>query len=229
MSLEIEKKYLVAKFDEILNKLSSSFGKFDHKIKKGFWWCNNFSGIESVLDINDPKLFKKEVAVIKDIGEFTIPVQDYQYVRLRIVNDNIFMVTFKIKSLVNNIEQNTEYEFSVDKDLFDRLAHFLKDTSLIFYFNIKESWEFMKDDIKIEISKFNDQKDSFVEIEITGNKEEQLSSKLEDFIKDYFQFNLKEEPRNYCELSHQENREKLRRIKLSQYSRDAFKKLQEDL
>ena len=221
MSFEIEKKYIAGNFTDTFHQLVNDFNKYSHVKKQGFWWCNNYSGIESVLDVDSPKFFKKDVAMIKDIAEFIIPEQDFQYIRLRIHNEKTFIVTFKIKSLINKIEQNTEYEFEVDSGTFKRIFHYLSDTSLVFYYNIKESWEFKSQDYKIELSKFNDLKDAFVEIEVTGNNEKELHNKLNNFLNKVVDYKMKEEPRNYMELSRTENRNSLKNLKLSQYSRKA--------
>ena len=229
MSLEIEKKFIVGSFEETFEKLKNDFGKYIYNLKPGFWWCNNYTGLENMLNLEIPKLSKKEVSVIKDIANFILPDQNFQYIRLRIHNKKKYIVTFKIKLLVNKIEQNTEYEFEVDKAVFKRIALYLKNTSSVFYYNIKESWEFSYNDIKIEISKFNDLKDSYIEVETLGEHNKELFSKLDNIIKRLSDYNMKEETRNYSELSYVENRKILKNLKLSQYSRKGIKILEKYL
>lgn len=228
MSLEIEKKFIVGNFTKTFESLKKDFENYSHIIKQGFWWCNNYNGIENILNITNPLFSKKEVAIIKDIFEIIIPDQDFQFIRLRInINKiNKFLLTFKIKSIVNKIEQNTEYEFEIYKNIFKRLSLFLQDTAFIFYYNIKESWEFSKDNIKIELSKLNDLKDSFLEIEAVGDNEKELLNNVENALKDFSEYNIKEEPRSYLELSRNENKNSLKNLKLSQYSRKASTILQ---
>jgi len=228
LSLEIEKKFIVGDFSNTFEKLKSDFKTYSHIVKHGFWWCNNYNGIENILEVNRTIFSKKEVVIIRDICELIIPDQDFQFIRLRMNINQIkqFFLTFKIKSIINNIEQNTEYEFEVNKNIFKRLASYLHDTSFIFYHNIKETWEFNKDDIKIEISKLNDLKDSYLEIEIIGNNEKELLAKLDNFLNKLTLSNIKEEPRTYLELSRNENKNSLKSIKLSHYSRKANMLLQ---
>ena len=47
-----------------------------------------------------------------------------------------YVLTFKTKSLVNNTEENMEYEFDVDKEMFKRVLSYLEETSLVFYYNV---------------------------------------------------------------------------------------------
>lgn len=228
MSFEIEKKYFVGDFNDTLTKLKQEFGKYKIETKYGFWWCGNHSGIENVLDLSQFLVNKKEVQIIKDIGEVLIPEQDFQYVRLRIKGKGYF-ITFKTKSLVNNIEQNTEYEFEVDLDKFKRVISYLESNLLIFYYNIKKSWKFKSADILIELSKFNDLKDAYLEIELTGSDKDQLTDKLEQELLRFKDYSLKEENKSYVELSRLENRLSLKGYKLNKYSRDALKELKRTL
>lgn len=231
MALEIEKKYIVGNFSWTLKKLINDFGEYNKITRHGFWWCNNYNGMDNILEIKSPKIFKKDIIIIKNIGEFIIPDQDYQYIRLRIMDNKEHVITFKIKSLVNKIEQNTEYEFLLEKDIFKRIVEHLKDISFIFYYNIKEIYEFIdnKNDIKIELSKFNDLKNQYIEIEATGENEKELNNKLNKTLNRFSDYKLKDETRNYCELSYGENRENLKKLKLSQYSREGFKILRDFL
>lgn len=223
MNLEIEKKFLIGDFSKSFEKLKTDYKNFNHIVKYGFWWCNNYNGTENILEVNDSKFAKKEIIIIKDICEILIPDHDFQFVRLRInINDTKkYLLTFKIKSIINKIEHNTEYEFELSNKIFKRLLSYLLDTAFIFYFNIKESWEFFKDDIKIEISKLNDLKDSYLEIETTGNNEKELMNKLENILKNFSGYDIKEEPRTYMELSRNENNNSLKNLKLTNYSKKA--------
>ena len=205
--------------------MKRDFGKYTIKSKSGFWFANNFDGMELVLDIDKPKFSKKGVCIIKDIGEFEIPEIDFQYIRLRIVNNEKFIITFKNKNIVNKIEQNTEYEFDTDSDTFSRIANYLKENNLIFYYNIKESYEFEKDDLKIELSKFNNLQNCYLEVELVGEEEEKLVKKLEFELGKFKIYNIKEEPRSYMELSKNENRVQFKNTRLSNYSKDAVKEL----
>lgn len=227
--LEIEKKYFVGNFDDTLDLLQKRFGKYETEVKSGFWWSSNCSGLENILDINEPKLLKKEAAVIKEIGEFVFPVQDYNFMRIRIINSAKYCVTFKNKALIKNIERNTEYEFEIEKDLLLRIIDFLQENCFIFYYNIKESRVFKKKDISIELSTFNDLVSPYLEVEALGENEQELFSKIEETINRINLTFLKEEPKNYVELSFLENKNKLRNVKLSAYSREAFKELQNKL
>jgi len=227
MSLEFEKKYLVGNFDSTFDKLKNQFGDYKYCEKKGFWWCNNVNGFENMLEISNTKILKKDIDYIKEIGELIIPSQDFQFVRLRIVDNDNYYITFKNKLLVNNIEQNTEYEFIIEPDIFKRIIFYLHETAFIFYFNIKKTWEFKDNNTKIELSKFNDLKNTYIEIETTGNIETLLNKNMKEIIEKIKDYNLKEEPKNYVELSRAENQEMLKRMKLSQYSREGYKILQE--
>ncbi len=223
MSFEIEKKFLLGNFDDIFKKLKIDFGNDKYSEKRGFWWCNNHSGSENMLDIQKTLILKKDIEVIKDIGEFNIPVRDYQYIRLRILNTKKYFITIKNKSLVNNIEENIEYEFIVDKEIFKRISMYLKDGAFIFYYNIKKTWEFLFDTVKIEVSKLNDLRESYMEVEVVGENENKLKEELNNFLKKLYSYELKEETKNYAELSHIENQDLLKKLKLLQYSTEGYK------
>ncbi|HNZ26280.1 MAG TPA: CYTH domain-containing protein [Spirochaetota bacterium] len=227
--LEIEKKYFVGNFDDTLKLLQKRFEKYDTYVKSGFWWRSNCSGLENILDLGEPKLLKKEASIIKEIGEFVFPAQDYDFLRIRIINGVKYSVTFKNKALVKNIERNTEYEFEIEKELLLRIIDFLKENCFIFYYNIKESRVFNKKDISIELSTFNDLVSPYLEIEALGDNERELFSKIEQTISQLNLTSLKEEPKNYVELSFMENKNRLKNVKLSTYSREAFKELQNKL
>lgn len=223
MNLEIEKKFVIGDFSKSFEKLKINYKKYNHVVKYGFWWCNNYNCNENILEVNSPKFSKKEVIIIKDICEILIPDHDFQFIRLRInINETKkYLLTFKIKSLINKIEHNTEYEFELNNKIFKRLVSYLQGTAFIFYYNIKECWEFFKEDIKIEISKLNDLKDPYMEIETTGNNEKGLVNKLEHILNEFSSYNIKEEPRTYLELSRNENKTALKNLKLNHYSKNA--------
>jgi len=225
MGFEIEKKFLVGSFDATLAMLEKDFGKPKFQSKCGFWFASNFTGFESMFELVEPQILKKDVLLIKEIGEFEIPVQDFRFLRLRIINNNKFQVTCKLKTLVNKIEQNVEYEFDIEKPVFERVFNYLSDKSFIFYYNIKDSYEFKSGNLTIEISKFSDLKDAYLEIELTGKKEEVLIINLKENLKKFKNYSLREEERSYAELSSIENRNILRSQKLSQYSKDAMKEI----
>ena len=229
MGFEIEKKFLVGNYNETLEMLKKDFGKDAVRSKAGFWFAGNFTGMECMTSLPDPKFFKKELAMIKDIGEFDIPLQDFQYARLRIVNRDRYMITFKSKSIQNKMEQNVEYEFELKKNVFARILNFLSEGNLVFYYNIKDSIEFKSNDMKIELSKINDLKDSYLEVEVTGENESLLKNKLGKYIKKFDSYSLKDEPRNYSELSYFENRNALKNMKVSQYSKEALKEINKKL
>ena len=228
LNLEIEKKFIIGDFSKSFEKLKINYKNYNHIIKHGFWWCNNYNGNENILEVNNPKFSKKEIIIIKNICEILIPDYEFQFVRLRINKNQIkhYLLTFKIKSIVNKIEHNTEYEFEINSTTFKRLIPYLQDTAFIFYYNIKECWEFFKDDIKIEISKLNDLKDSYLEIETTGKNEKELVNKLENILEEFKDYNIKEELRSYLELSRNENKNSLKNLKLTHYSKKANNILQ---
>jgi adenylate cyclase class IV len=223
LNFEIEKKFIIGDFSKTFEMLKANFKNYTHTIKHGFWWCNSYNSIENILEVNNPIFSKKDIILIKNICEILIPDHDFQFVRLRININEIkkYLLTFKIKSIVNKIEHNTEYEFEITNNTFKRLVSFLQGTAFIFYYNIKETWEFFKDDIKIEISKLNDLKDPYLEIETIGNDKTKLVKKLENILNEFKSYDIKEEPRTYLELSRNENKNALRNIKLSQYSKKA--------
>jgi len=229
MNLEIEKKFSVPDFKITLEKLKNDFGNFTLTRKDGFWWCNNYNSLNKILSVEKPLINKKDVIIIKNIGEFYLPDDNYDYIRLRINEKKLRKITFKNKSMVNNTEQNLEYEFDVDDEKFKKISSYLKEKALIFYCNTKETWEFQKNDIKVQLSKISDLKDSYIEIETTGNTEKTLHDKLNKFLTMITDYKLKEEIKNYVELYFHENNEKLKALTLGQYSREAYKMLEKYL
>lgn len=226
MNYEIEKKYVVKDFSKIIDALKKDFGNCELRSKSGFWFADNLIGDEIFLDVNNTQFSKKKVSSIKEIGEFEIPELDFQYIRLRIVNNEVFIVTLKIKNLTNNIEQNVEYEFDSDEETFCRIAAYLKENATVFYYNIKESYEFKKGDLKIELSKFNNLKDAYLEVEFVGENEAELVKELERELSKFESYELKEEPRSYMELAKSENRALFKNVKLISYSKDAIKEME---
>ena len=219
MSFEIEKKFVVGCFSQTLEDLKRDFGAFKHCIKNGFWWCNNYSISNNMLDITQPKFYKKDVFAIKDITEAMIPEEDFQFIRLRIIDNSIYLMTLKIKNLVNNIEKNSEYEFELENETFSRVVQYLKDIAHIFYFNTKETWEFNGNDLKIELSKVSDLKESYLEIEVTSKDENELTNLFFKKLVPFERYNIKEEPKSYFELFLRENSLLLKNQKLSQFSK----------
>jgi len=225
LSFEIEKKFLVNNYREVFNFFKKKYGEPTFIKKAGFWWCSNYEEDKNILEIDNPIILKKDVEVIKDLTEFIFPVQDYQFTRIRVIDKN-FYITFKNKSVVNKTEKNIEYEFEIERNTLKLVVDYLKDNALIFYYNIKETFEFHNNDIKIELSKFDVLKDYYIEIEVTGEKENILNNKLNEYLNKLEILPLlKEEARSYFELSMNENREKLKNIKLSTYSKNAIKNL----
>lgn len=220
MSFEIEKKYFVSNFDETLKRLKSDFGRFFISEKCGFWWTDRYDGSEKILDVNRTIIQRKDVELLKELGDFVLPEQDFQFVRLRIVNNKIFKVTFKTKVLVNNIEQNTEYEFEVEPEDFKRIVKYLQERFHIFYYNIKKSWVFKQKFLRIELSKINDLNNAYIEFEVQGNNKKLLTYKLNEALKLFKDYTIIEESANYVELSRQENRVSLKNVKLDAYSKE---------
>ncbi|MCG8570030.1 MAG: CYTH domain-containing protein [Spirochaetes bacterium] len=225
MNYEIEKKYLVGSFDDTLQKLQADYGDFYIDEKIGFWWTGNINGLEYLLEVKDFKVNKKDVEILKEMGDFYLQPQDFQYVRLRVFNREKFIITFKSKSLEDKIEQNIEYEFELTIEQFKNILSFLNEKMFVFYYNIKKSWVFQKDDVKIELSKFNDITDPYLEVEISGESKEKITTRLKQYLNLFSDYALKEEIRNYVEISRKENRNQLRNARISKYSKDAIKEL----
>mgnify|MGYP001361095998 CR=1 FL=1 len=226
MNFEIEKKFLVNDFNLVMDLLKKDFGDYQLRKKAGFWFATNFDRMELFLDMDKPLFSKKDVTTIKDIAELAVPEMDFEYCRIRIVNSESYIITFKIKNLVNNIEQNTEYEFEIDKETAQRIHNILKSKSHIFFYNIKESYEFKKENLKIELSRLTDLTDSYLEVELTGDNEKDLTKKLEFELEKFKLYSIVEEPRSYTRLTKIENRNKFKNLKLSNYSKEATKSLE---
>lgn len=226
MSFEIEKKYFVTNFDETLKRLKSDFGRFFISEKCGFWWTDNYEGSESILEVNRPVILRKDVELLKELGDFVLPEQDFQFLRLRVVNNKIFKVTFKTIVLVNNVEQNTEYEFEVELEEFKKIVRYLQERFHIFYYNTKKSWVFKQKFLRIELSRLNDLNNAYIEFEVKGNNKKLLTYKLNEAMKLFKDYTLLEESANYVELSRQENRVSLKSKKLKDYSNEGLDILQ---
>ena len=229
MSFEIEKKFLVGNFETTLSDLKKDFGDYIIKNKSSFWFAY-YNGYEPVLKKDEPIFLKKDVEMIRYMTEFDIPIQDFSFLRLRIVNDSKYIITLKFKSMVDEIEKNIEYEYELSKDILLRIITFLKEKHFIFYYNIKKSYEFIDDydkqnPLKIELSSINNLKNHYLEVELTGENSENLIKELEKRLAKFYLYNMKEESRNYVELFLSENREKLKFIKVSQYSKGGYKEL----
>ncbi len=230
MSFEIEKKFLVGDFDITFSDLKSDFGNYNTINKSSFWFAA-YSGDELVLKKGEPIFLKKDVEMIRYITEFDIPIQDFSFLRLRIMNDTNYVMTLKLKSLVDGIEKNIEYEYELNKENFLRVVAFLKEKYYIFYYNIKKSYEFSynvnnENPLKIELSSINNLRDYYLEVELTGKNSENLIDELQKRLVKFSLYNLKEESRNYVELFFSENRDKFKFVKVSQYSKDGYRELE---
>jgi len=236
MSFEIEKKFLIGDFDTTLSDLKKDFGDCIIKNKSSFWFAS-YSGDEYILKKESSIFLKKDVEMIRYITEFDIPIQDFSFLRLRIMNDNNYIITFKLKNIVDGIEKNIEYEYELSKDVLFRIITFLKEKNFIFYYNIKKSYEFISYDnsndndydkkypLKIELSSINNLKNNYLEVELIGEDSEKLVKELEKRLVKFSFYDLKEESRNYVELFLSENRENLKFMKVSHYSKDGYKEL----
>ncbi len=229
MALEIEKKFLVKNRERSLELLKAEYGEPETQVKSGFWWCSNYPATTPFLTVTTPKIQKNIVAGIKDIADFMLTPEDFQYVRLRVLNNNIFIITFKTKSLVKGTEQNIEFEYEVTKPIFTKILDYLKVVGFVYYANIKNTLCFKSKDFSIEVSSFNDVKDSYAEIELVGNNENILHLRLNKFLTKFKEYPFKPETRSYAEISAKENLPRLKTLKLVQYSQDAVKELEKIL
>ncbi len=225
MAFEIEKKYSVLNFDETLSKLKSVYGEYKLDRKSGFWFCETKEDFINIVDFINPIFTKKSVAILRGITEINIPEQDFHYARLRVSNGSRYILTLKNKSLVNGIEQNVEYEYELPIDVFKRVFAFLKEEYYVYYYNIKESFVFTKGDLTIELSRFNDLKSAYIEVELVGEDQQKLTERLEKVLISFKEYNLREEPRSYRELSDKENAAALKNKRLETYSKEGVKSL----
>ncbi len=228
-SLEIEKKFIVTNPEETLDLLKQKFGESTTDVKAGFWFCSKISEFEPILNISKTLFSKADTETVKSITEGAFPVEDYDFLRLRIKNKKKYILTFKQKSLVDNIEKNVEYEFEIDKETVGRVLSHLQEKCLLFYYNIKTTKLFRKDDVSIEYSTFNDLSSPYIEVEVTGNDESALTSRLQNVLDDFAVGSIREEPTSYFALSQRENKQQLRNVTAAQYSAKALNELKKML
>lgn len=227
MSFEIEKKFKVLNYDSVANLLENEFKKINTSVKMGFWWTENEDPWCPVISDGTHKISKKNIEIINKLTELKIPEEDFQFIRLRILDNQKYVVTLKNKTLVNRIEQNVEYEYECEEETFRSIAKFLSEGFYIFYYNIKTTTLFTHNDVNIELSKFNDLRNPYLEIEVTGNNKESLEKRLDEILKLFTDYPIVEEPENYNKLSRNENARTLENKKLKDYSKEAIKQLQE--
>lgn len=229
MSFEIEKKFKVLNHDLTANRLENEFKKIGTSVKVGFWWTENEAPWCPVTSDGTHKISKKNIETINKLTELKIPEEDFQFIRLRILDNKKYVITLKNKAIVNRIEQNIEYEYECEEDVFRTIAKFLSEGFYIFYYNVKTTTLFTLNDAKIELSKFNDLKNSYLEIEVTGNDKAKLENRLDEILKLFENYPIVEEPENYNKLSRNENMRTLENKKLKDYSKEALKQLQKTL
>lgn len=229
MSFEIEKKFKVLNHDSAAKRLESEFKKIGTSVKMGFWWTENEDPWCLVTSDGTHKISKKNIETINKLTELKIPEEDFQFIRLRILDNEKYIVTLKNKAIVNNIEQNVEYEYECEEDVFRTIAKFLSEGFYIFYYNVKTTTLFTLKDVNIELSKFNDLKNSYLEVEVTGSDKTKLESRLDEILKLFDDYPIVEEPENYNKLSRNENARTLENKKLKDYSKEALKLLQETI
>lgn len=226
MAFEIEKKFKVLDYDAVYGLLKKEFQQLGTFVKAGFWWTNKCDALASVLESGSYFIPKKEIQTINHLAEIKIPEENFQYLRLRIVNNNQYFITLKNKSLVNKVEQNVEYEYECEKGIFKNIVNFLSQNFSIFYYNVKNTVLFQSKDVLIELSTFNDLEDPYLEIEVVGENQEKLASKLEEALCCFDRYPMKEEPESYHQLSKKENLVALKNKKWKDYSKEALSKLQ---
>ncbi len=224
-NLEIEKKYLVSNYDAALDILRKEYGKETVDHKAGFWFCTNGNPLTPVLEIAQSKFLQNDTEIIKTITEGVFPVQDYDFLRIRVKNHSHYFITFKNKALVDNIERNVEYEFEVDGDTLRRVITYLQENAFIFYYNIKTTMAFSKNEVNIELSKLSDLVGAYLEVEVTGNNEKTLTETLKESLKAFDGYPITEEPTSYVMLFHNENKLRLKNTKLRDYSKAAMGEL----
>ncbi len=227
MSFEIEKKFKVLNYDSVTSLLENEFKKVGTSVKMGFWWTENDDPWCPVISDSVHKISKKNIEIINKLTELKIPEEDFQFIRLRILDNSKYIVTLKNKTLVNRIEQNVEYEYECEEETFRTIAKFLSEGFCIFYYNVKTTTLFTDNDVNIELSKFNDLKNPYLEVEVTGNNKENLEKRLDEILKHFAEYPITEEPENYNKLSRIENAHALENKKLKDYSKEALKQLQE--
>lgn len=229
MSFEIEKKFKVLNHDLTANRLENEFKKIGTSVKTGFWWTENEEPWRLVISDGAHKISKKNIETINKLTELKIPEEDFQFIRLRILDNKKYVITLKNKAIVNRVEQNVEYEYECEEDVFRTVAKFLSEGFYIFYYNVKTTVLFTLNDVNIELSKFNDLKNSYLEIEVTGNDKAKLEKRLDEILGAFADYPIVEEPENYNKLSRNENMRVLENKKLKDYSNEALKQLQKTL
>ena len=145
--------------------------------------------------------------------------------RLRIVNNSRYTLAVKNKSLVNAIEHNIEYEYEITKEIAKELVNFLAQDFYVFHHNQKNTKQFIKENLDLTLSTFNDLKNAYLEVEVTGEDKNKLEIQLEEKLKEFSDYPLREEPRHFNQLSQIENASSLRNKKIRDYSQDAYKTL----
>ncbi|HBD92607.1 MAG: hypothetical protein A2015_15895 [Spirochaetes bacterium GWF1_31_7] len=229
MSFEIEKKYCVLNYDLTKQLLDTKYGKHTRSVKAGYWWTEVSESLTPVLEVETHKIQKKNIEHINALAEIKIPEVDYQYARIRVLNNETYVFTVKNKSLVAGIEQNTEYEYELDKETIIEILKFLSKELYIFYYNIKDTLLYTAGDVSIELSTFNDLKNAYLEIEVLGNDQEALTDTLNEVLKEFVHYPIREELLSYNQLSKNENSIALRTKKTRDYSKEALKKLKDSI
>ncbi|BCR21317.1 class IV adenylate cyclase [Borrelia miyamotoi] len=147
------------------------------------------------------KLANQKFKFIKEaIKEDTYYFNKEKIIRIRKLNDSEEIVTFKIKSLENEIEINKEIEFKVDH--IRNFISFLEQMDFkILYKKIKKSLIYKKRNLNIEINEIENL-GFFLEVEkIIYNKNKLSLAKIEihEIIKEFkLQENI--EKKSYFEL-----------------------------
>jgi adenylate cyclase class IV len=220
--LEIEKKYSIANHEPLLKRLEDSFKLVSFEKKTGFWWCDSYQGHTDLLSAIEPSISRKSVDTIGRIADLAVPSRDFQYVRLRLVNNSLFRITFKTKEMVGTIERNTEFEEEIEAATTDRVCDWLQGNAFIFYYNSKSTWTFHENGINYQLSTLSDLKNAFLEIETIGENEQDLLASIEEAARNFSHEGLSEELRNYAALSSVENNRSLKHMTLSAYTRQAM-------
>jgi len=225
MNFEIEKKYVVLDFEYVREYLKKKYGKPIKENKAGFWFTESKNTNIDILDFNDRIITKKTIESINKLIQIKIPEDDYLFLRLRIKNKDQFILTVKNKSLINNIENNVEYEYELDIERFDEVVHYLYHSCPIFFYNIKKTWAFKDNDLNIELSRFEDLKNAYIEFELSGDDKDILNEKLEKHLINFKDLPINEDPTSYHRLSLSENSNSLKNKKVREYSNIAYNKL----
>lgn len=229
MSYEIEKKFSVVDYDTVKKMLDTTYGQPKREVKAGYWWSEVADPSALLLELQEHKIQKKNVETLNAIAEVKIDLQDFQYVRIRVVNNEQFVMTLKNKALANGIEQNIEYEYELDQATAREVVRFLSQGFYIFYYNSKDTLIYTSGDARIELSKISDLSNAYLEIEVSGSDKKKLNDDLVEFLKNFDRYPIKEETLGYNQLSKMENASTLKNKKVKDYSRDALKQLNASL